>query len=64
MTLRSAHFLLIASFGLFATFFANVVAGAFASTTFLSDVGELIVLFASCIFFVAATLQIERDRIG
>lgn len=53
---------LAASAVVFAVFFANVVLGAFAGTAFLSDVGEMLVLFAATILFVAAILKREADR--
>jgi len=46
----------------FAIYFINVAMGAFAGTTFLGDVGEMLVLFAASIFFVVAILQKEADR--
>ena len=36
--------------------------GAFAGMSFLSDVGEMLVLFAASILFVVAILQKEADR--
>ena len=53
---------LIASFIVFAAFFANVALGAFADAAILGDVGEMLVLFAATILFVVAILQKEADR--
>lgn len=53
---------LIASFIVFAAFFANVAMGAFADAAILGDVGEMLVLFAATILFVVAILQKEADR--
>jgi hypothetical protein len=41
-------------------FFSNVVAGASGAGVFLSDVGEMLTLFAACICFVVAMLAHER----
>lgn len=62
MRLGGALVLLVVAAGLFAAFFLNVVLGASGSAPFLSDVGELLTLFASCIFFVAATLRLEKNK--
>lgn len=53
---------LAASAVVFAVFFANVAQGAFAGTAFLSDIGEMLVLFAAAILFVVAILKKEADR--
>lgn len=45
---------------LFAVFLADVAAGAFAQTSFLGDVGEMLMLFAASIAFVVAVLLRER----
>ena len=47
---------------LFVTYVANVLSGALAGTTYLSDVQEALVLFAASIVFVAAILRAERKR--
>ena len=54
-------FLLISA-GLFAVFIANVVIGATGGTIFLTDVGEMLLLFAASVFFVAAVLKREAER--
>lgn len=41
-------------------FFSNVIAGAAGLGVFLSDVGEMLTLFAACICFVIAFLSYER----
>ncbi len=46
----------------FAVFAVNVGLGAFAGNAFLGDVGEMLVLFATSIFFVVAILQKEAAR--
>ncbi|AHD10446.1 hypothetical protein [Phaeobacter gallaeciensis] len=53
---------LMASVCVFAVFFANVALGAFGSGGFLSDVGEMVILFAASILFVAAILKREADQ--
>ncbi|NOD29480.1 MULTISPECIES: hypothetical protein [Ruegeria] len=53
---------LAASVIVFAIYFANVALGAFASSAFLGDVGEMLVLFAASILFVVAILKKEADR--
>lgn len=62
MQSTSAFVLLILAAGLFGTFFSNVMLGAAGKTLFLSDIGELLVLFGSCVAFVAATLQLEKKK--
>jgi hypothetical protein len=42
-------------------FFANVIAGATGAGVFLSDVGEMLTLFAACICFVLSMLAHERS---
>ena len=44
---------------LFAIFAVNVAMGAISNAAFLSDVGEMLLLFAASIAFVAAILQRE-----
>jgi hypothetical protein len=53
---------LAASIAVFILYFANVALGAFAGITILSDVGEMLVLFAASILFVIAILKKEADR--
>ncbi len=53
---------LAASAIVFGVFFANVALGAFAGAAFLSDIGEMLVLFAASILFVVAILKKEADR--
>ncbi|KIC47412.1 hypothetical protein RA28_07240 [Ruegeria sp. ANG-S4] len=53
---------LAASIIVFAIYFANVALGAIASSAFLGDVGEMLVLFAASILFVVAILKKEADR--
>lgn len=45
-------------------FFSNVVAGAAGLGVFLSDVGEMLTLFAACVSFVIAILVYERSATG
>ncbi len=51
---------------LFVVFAANLVAGSFFGGGFLRDIGEMLLLLAASIAFVAAILQREdaarRDR--
>ncbi len=53
---------LAASAIVFGIYFANVALGAFAGAAFLSDIGEMLVLFAAAILFVVAILKKEADR--
>ncbi|MFP7571777.1 hypothetical protein [Marivita sp. S2033] len=53
---------LIASILTFAIYFANVLSGAFTGTTFIGDVGEMLVLLAATVLFVVAILKREADR--
>jgi uncharacterized membrane protein len=53
---------LAASAIVFGVYFANVALGAFAGAAFLSDIGEMLVLFAAAILFVVAILKKEADR--
>ncbi|GGB95434.1 hypothetical protein GCM10011363_10160 [Marivita lacus] len=53
---------LAASAIVFGIYFANVALGAFAGTAFLSDIGEMLVLFAAAMLFVVAILKKEADR--
>ena len=48
----------------FFVFFSNVVAGAAGIGVFLSDVGEMLTLFAACVCFVVAMLAYERSVTG
>ena len=50
---------LIVAAVLFIVYFANVLLGSMGSPTFLSDVQEMIVLFASSIAFVVGILKRE-----
>lgn len=49
---------------IFLVFFSNVVAGAAGLGVFLSDVWEMLTLFAACICFVVAMLAHERSAAG
>ena len=46
---------------IFLVFFTNVVAGAAGVGVFLSDVEEMLTLFAACVCFVVAMLAYERS---
>ena len=50
---------LIASALLFVVFAVNVAMGSFTGAGFLGDVGEMLLLFAASIAFVAAILDRE-----
>ncbi len=52
--------LLITTCIIFLVYFSNVVAGAAGFGVFLSDVGEMLTLFAACVCFVIAFLAYER----
>lgn len=54
--------MLIVAAAFFAIFVANVLAGAVFDTSFLNDIGEMLVLFATSVAFVAAILIKERDE--
>ena len=53
---------LIAALALFAVFLVNVVLGAFGGANFFGDVGEMLVLFAASVAFVAAILRREAAQ--
>ena len=53
---------LAASIVVFAVYFANVTMGAFGTGVFMSDIQEMLVLFAASILFVVAILIREADR--
>lgn len=57
---RVGKWMLLGAVALFAAFFANVASGAFGGGSLLSDVGEMLVLFAACIAFVVSLLIKER----
>ena len=44
---------------LFAVFLVNVSAGAFAQSSFLGDVGDMLTLMAASVAFVVGVLQRE-----
>jgi hypothetical protein len=44
----------------FALFLVNVSAGAFAQSSFLGDVGDMLTLMAASVAFVVGVLQRER----
>lgn len=54
------RYLILISSGLFLLFFANVVAGSLGIKVFLTDLQEMLTLFAACIFFVVVILFQER----
>lgn len=58
--MNTRNSLLIITCIIFLAFFSNVVAGAAGLGVFLSDVGEMLTLFAACICFVVAFLAYER----
>lgn len=53
---------LIISVILFVIFAGNVAIGSMGGGIILGDVGEMLVLFAASIFFVAAILKKEATR--
>ncbi len=58
---------LAASLVMFVVFAANVTLGASTGNAFLSDVGEMLVLFVASVLFVAAILKREaaqKDKAG
>ncbi len=56
---------LIVSAILFAIFAASVVAGAWGTSPFLTDIWQMLILFAAVIAFVVAVLRREaREKDG
>ncbi|MEM9049269.1 MAG: hypothetical protein AAGC92_11185 [Pseudomonadota bacterium] len=53
--------MVIIAAALFAVFVVNLVLGAFGGTPFLSDVGEMLLLLATVLFFVILVLQREAQ---
>ena len=53
---------LLAAGLLFVIYFANVILGAFAGASFMGDVNEMLVLFASSICFTIAILRAEKKK--
>ena len=53
---------LLVAVALFSVYFSNVVLGAFADAGFLSDVGEMLVLFASSVAFTVTILKAEGAK--
>lgn len=51
---------LLAAAAAFFVFFANVAIGAAGGPPFLSDLAEMLTLFAACVLFVIAILARER----
>ncbi len=62
--MEAKNILVIATCAIFLVFFSNVVAGAAGIGVFLSDVAEMLTLFAACICFVVAMLAHERSVTG
>ena len=56
--------LIIVTCVIFLVFFSNVIAGDAGLGVFLSDVGEMLTLFAACVCFVIAFLAYERTATG
>ncbi len=52
---------LLASSALFLAYVANIFSGLNSGSTFLGDVGEMVMLFASSIFFVICILEREAN---
>ncbi len=50
------------AFALFLVFGANVVLGSIGSSQFLGDLGELLIVISSVIFFVIAIIQSENKN--
>lgn len=57
--MNSVKTLIGLSAGLFIVFFFNVLLGASGGTTFLSDVGEALMVFVATCVFVAGILAAE-----
>jgi ABC-type polysaccharide/polyol phosphate export permease len=56
---RPGNVALLAALACFAVYFANVLAGAFGSGVLFRDVTEMLLLLASCVFFVIGILARE-----
>ena len=52
---------LLAAGALFVVFFANVAIGAFGSKPVFGDIPEMLILFASSIFFAVSVLLFEAE---
>ena len=48
----------------FVIYLSNVMIGAAGGSVFLSDVGEMLMLFATCVCFVIFILQRERSALS
>jgi hypothetical protein len=48
------------AFALFLVFTVNVILGSIGNTQFLGDIGELLIVISSVIFFVIAIIQSEN----
>jgi len=59
--MRNGTLPLLGALVLFIVFFANVAFGASGAGVFLSDVAEMLMLFASAGFFVFGVLMKERQ---
>lgn len=57
--IRPTNAMLVVSLILFLLFVGNLSLGAARLPTLLSDVAEVLLLFASCLFFVLAALRSE-----
>lgn len=53
--------MLLAAAVLFCAFFSNVALGAFGQKALLNDIQEMLVLFASSVFFAASVLLFEAE---
>jgi len=57
-----AKLFLTAALCVFAIFSVNIVLGAFWNARFLSDVGEMLMLVLTSIFFVVAIILFEQNE--
>jgi len=57
-----AKLFLTAALCVFAIFAVNIVLGAFWNARFLSDVGEMLMLVLTSIFFVVAIILFEQNE--
>ena len=59
---RAINLPVVFSAVLFTLFVTNVIIGSLKMTPFLSDVGEALTLFFSCVIFVIGILKLEKSN--
>ena len=58
----SVNKFIFVSGGMFLIYFANVLIGSMGVATYLSDVSEMLLLFAACVVFVVGILGLEKQE--